>query len=121
MKNYSRYSLKSYEVNFNVPIPNKQWVQIVPIILTNENEEAITYPHENTLIMKVTLAWHELNWALVDGGSSVEILFKQTFDGLQISDLRIDPIQTSLKRFRGAKLIPLGVINLPLTIGSNPP
>ena len=45
-RNYSRYSLKSYEVNFNVPVPKKQWVQKVSIMFTEKNKEAVAYPHE---------------------------------------------------------------------------
>lgn len=119
-KNYSRYSLKSYEVNFNVPIQKTQLVQRVPIMFTDEDEEAVTHPHEDALVVKVTLAGQELHRALVDGGSSIDILFKQTLDGLQIDDFKMDPIRTSLKGFGGAELIPLGVIDLPLTIGSSP-
>lgn len=47
-------------------------------MLTDEDEEAVTYPHEDTLIMKFTLVGQELNRALVDEGSLVKILFKQT-------------------------------------------
>ena len=120
MKNYSRYSLKSVEVNFNIPIPKKQRVQKVPIMFTEEDEEAVVHPHEDALVMKVVLAGQELNRAFVDGGSSIDILFKQTLDNLQIGDLRLDPVRTSLKGFGGAELIPLGLIDLPLTIGSSP-
>ena len=121
-RNYNRYSLKSYKVNFNVSAPKKQRVQRVLIMFTDEDEdeETIAYPHENALVVKVTLAGQELNQALIDGGSSVDILFKQTLKDLQIGDLRLDPIRTSLKGFDGAELIPLGMIDLPLTIGSNP-
>ena len=115
-RNYGRYSLKSYEVNFNVPTPKKQQVQRVPIMFTNEDEEAVAHPHENALVVNVALVGQELKRALVDGGSSVAILFKQTLDDLQIGDLRLDPVRTSLKGFGGAELIPLGLIDLPLTI-----
>lgn len=47
-------------------------------MFTDEHEKAVTHPHEDTLIMKFTLVGQELNRALVDKGSSVEILFKQT-------------------------------------------
>ncbi|XP_024041852.1 uncharacterized protein LOC127898847 [Citrus sinensis] len=60
-RNYSRYSLKSFEVNFNVPAPKKQRVQRVPIMFTDEDEEAVAHPHEDALIVKVVLAGQELN------------------------------------------------------------
>lgn len=45
-RNYNRYSLKSYEVNFNVLVPKKQRVQKMSIMLTDKNKEAVAYPHE---------------------------------------------------------------------------
>ena len=119
-RNYSRYSLKSFKVNFNVPTPKKQQVQRVPIMFTDEDEEAVAHLHENALVVKVVLAGQELNQAFVNGGSSVDILFKQTLDDLQIGDIRFDLVRTSLKGFGGAELIPVGLIDLPLKIGSSP-
>ena len=119
-RNYSRYSLKSFEVNFNILALKKQRIHKVSIMFTDEDEEAIVHPHEDMLVVKVVLAGQELNRAFVDGGSSIDILFKQTLDNLQIGDLRLDPVRTSLKGFGGAELIPLGLIDLPLTIGSSP-
>ena len=89
-------------------------------MFTDEDEEAVADPHEDVLVVKVVLTWQELNQTLVDGGSSVDILFKQTQDDLQIGDLRLDPVRASLKGFGEAELIPLGLIDLPLTIGSSP-
>ena len=37
-----------------------------------------------------------------------------------IADLRIEHINTSLKGFGGGRLAPLGVVELPITIGSAP-
>ena len=89
-------------------------------MVTYEDEEAVTHPQEDALVVKVTLARQELNWALVNRGSLVGILFKQTLEDLQIGDLKLDPVRTSLQRFGKAELIPIGVINLPLKIGSSP-
>lgn len=88
-------------------------------MFTDEDEEAVVHPHEDAFVVNVALAGQELNRALVDGGSSVDILFKQTLDDLQIGDLRLDVVRTSLKGFGGAELIPLGLIDLPLIIRSS--
>ena len=119
-RNYIIYSLKSYEVNFNIPAQKKQRVQRVPIMFTNKDEEVVAHPHEDALVVKVMLAGHELNRAPVDRGSSIDILFKQTLEDLQIGDLKFDPVKTPLKGFGRAELIPLRVIDLTLTIGSSP-
>lgn len=45
-------------------------------MFTDEDKDAVAHLHEDALIVKVTLAGHELNQALIDGGSLVDILFK---------------------------------------------
>ena len=62
-------------------------------MFTDEDEEVVAHPHEYALVIKVALAGQELNGALVDGGSSVNILFKQTLNDLQIRDLGLDPVR----------------------------
>ena len=89
-------------------------------MFTDEDKEAVAHPHEDTLVVKVTLVGQELNRALVDEGSFVNILFKQTLEDLQIRDLKLYPVRTSLQRFGKTKLILLGVIDLRLKIGSSP-
>lgn len=66
-------------------------------MFTNKDEEAVIHPFEYVLIVNVTSAGYELNRALVDEGSSINVLFKQTLDGLEISDLRLNPIKKLLK------------------------
>ena len=47
-------------------------------------------------------------------------MFKSTLEEMGIADLRLEHTNTSLKGFGGGKLIPLGVVELPITIGSSP-
>ena len=39
---------------------------------------------------------------------------------MRIEDLRLKHTNTSLKGFGGGKLVPLGIVELPITIGSSP-
>lgn len=78
------------------------------------------YPHEDALVIKVTIASKKFDRILVDTGSSVDVLFKITLDEMGITDLRIEYTSTSLKGFGGGKLTPLGVIELPIKIRSTP-
>ena len=65
------------------------------------------YPHEDALVIKDTVANKRFDRILVD-------------IGMGITDLRIEHTNTSLKGFGGRKLIPFGVIELPITIGCSP-
>ena len=86
---------------------------------TDEDEEVILYSHENDLVIKVTAASKKFARVLVDTGSSADVLFKSTLEEMGIADLRLEHTNTSLKGFGGGKLISLGVVELPILIGSS--
>ncbi|XP_024036260.1 uncharacterized protein LOC112096786 [Citrus clementina] len=87
---------------------------------TDEDEEGILYPHEDALVIKATIASKKFDRILVDTGSSVDVLFKSTLEEMGIADRKLEYTNTSLKGFGGGKLVPLGVVELPITIGSPP-
>ena len=119
-KNYGRYTLTNKEVFFNLPIAKKAKVRQVPIMWTNDDEEGVLYPHEDALIMKATVAGKEFQWIFVDTSGPVGILFKSTLDEMRIADLKLEQTNISLKGFGGGRLTPMGIIELPITVGSKP-
>ena len=82
---------------FNLPAAKKVKVRQVPIMWTDDDEEGISYPHEDALVIKATVAGTELRRILVDTGSSVDILFKSALDDMGIADLKLEQTNTSLK------------------------
>ncbi|KAH9672846.1 putative LRR receptor-like serine/threonine-protein kinase [Citrus sinensis] len=119
-KNYARYAMTSKEVFFNTPAAKRVRVRQVPIMWTDEDEERILYPHEDALVIEATVASKKFDRILVDTGSSVDVLFKSTLEEIGIADRKLEYTNTSLKGFGGGKLIPLGMVELPITIGSSP-
>ncbi|XP_052291856.1 uncharacterized protein LOC127900699 [Citrus sinensis] len=119
-KNYAKYAMTSKEVFFNTPAAKRVRVRQVPIIWTDEDEEGILYPHEDALVIKVTAASKKFDQVLVDTRSLVDILFKSTLEEMRIADLRLEHTNTSLKGFGGGRLVPLGVVELSITISSPP-
>ena len=87
---------------------------------TDEDEEWILYPHEDALVIKATVASKKFDQILVDTGSSVDVLFKSTLEEMRIADLKLEYTNTSLKGFAGGKQVPLGMVELSITIGSSP-
>ena len=56
----------------------------------------------------------------MDTGSSVDILFKSVLNDMGILDLKLERKNTSLKEFGGERLALMGIIELPITVGSKP-
>lgn len=87
---------------------------------TDDDEEGILYPHKNALVISVDVVSKRFDGILVDTRSSVDVMFKSTLDNVGIAGLSLESTNTSLKGFRGGRLTPLGVVELPVTIGISP-
>lgn len=85
-----------------------------------KDKEGILYPHEDALFINANVGNGGLSRILVDSRISMDIYFKSTLDEIDIIDVRLKYMNASLKGFNGGKLTPLGIVNLPITIGSRP-
>ena len=119
-KNYGRYALTNKEVLFNLPTAKRAKVRQVPIMWTNDDEDGVLYPHEDALMIKAMVAGKEFQRILVDTGSSVDKLFKSALDDMGIADLKLKRTNTSLKGFGGGRFTPMGIVELPTTVGVKP-
>lgn len=87
---------------------------------TKNDEDRVLYPYKDAVVIKANVANKEFNKILVNSGSSVDVLFKYALEEMGITNLSLEHTNTSLKGFGRGRLTPLGVVELPVMIGSRP-
>ncbi|XP_073137439.1 uncharacterized protein [Henckelia pumila] len=105
--------LENFEVNSQLSCladPN--------ISFGREKLNDVVVPHNDPLLVTLTITNYDVARIFVDTGSSVNIIFKETFDQMKLEGFELDPITIALYGFTGHALQPLGQIVLPLSIGS---
>ena len=87
------------------------------ITFSDSDLEGCQHPHDDPLVIRVIVANKTIHRVLVDNGSSSDIIFASTFDKMGIGREKLDPVRTHLRGFSGEKVLPLGSIQLVLTLG----
>ncbi|XP_073133730.1 uncharacterized protein [Henckelia pumila] len=104
--------LKNFEVNFQFSSP------VDPnISFGSEDLKDVVVPHNDPLLVTLTITNYDMARIFVDTGSSVNIIFKKTLDQMKLEGFELDPITTVFYGFTGHALQPLGQIVLSLSLG----
>ena len=90
------------------------------ITFSDSDLEGCQHPHDDPLVIRAVVANKTVHRVLVDNGSSADIIFASAFDKMGIGRERMEPINTHLRGFFGEKVLPLGSIQLVLTLGDPP-
>ena len=92
-----------------------------PVIsFTEEDARRVHHPHNNALVINLTIVDFNTRWVLVDNGSLIDILYYPAFQQMRIGRERLTPADAPLVGFGGMKVIPVGSITLPVTIVTYP-
>ncbi|XP_064995328.1 uncharacterized protein LOC135631519 [Musa acuminata AAA Group] len=94
----------------------------------HEPEPVITFPtgaaerpdHDDALVISARVANAQMRRIMVDTGSSADILYFDTFQRLGLARENLNPMCSTLTGFTGDSISPLGVVTLPLTLGTPP-
>ena len=88
-----------------------------PMVFTEEEARTVHHPHNDSLAVTILVANKKMDRVLVDSGSSADIMTLGAFDeiGLNRGDMRC--VETWLSGFVGGCVAPMGVIDLPVTLG----
>ena len=87
------------------------------IMFLNLDMEGCQHPHDDPLVIRAVVVNKTIHRVLVDNGSSTDIIFASAFDKMGIGREKLEPVNTHLRGFSGEKVLPLGSIQLVLTLG----
>ena len=90
------------------------------ITFSDSDLEGCRHPHDDPMVIKAIMANKKIHRVLVDNGSSADIIFASDFDKMGIGREKLEQTRTHLRGFFGEKVLPLGSIQLVLTLGDPP-
>ena len=90
------------------------------ITFSDSDLEECQHPHDDPLVIRAVVANKTVHRVLVDNGSSADIIFASALDKMDIGRAKLEPVNTHLRGFSGEKVLPLGLIQLVLTLGDPP-
>ena len=90
------------------------------ITFSDSDLEGCQHPHDDPLVIRAIVANTTVHRVLVDNESSADIIFASAFDKMGIGREKLEPVNTHLRGFSGEKVLPVGSIQLVLTLGEPP-
>ena len=112
-------SIKSTEIG-EIQVVSKQSRLDTSITFSDSDLDGCQQPHDDPLVVRAVVVNKMVHRVLVDNGSSADIIFASAFNKMDIGREKLDPVNTYLRGFSGEKVLPLGSIQLVLTLGEPP-
>ena len=112
-------SIRSWETLEIQVVSKLPWLDTT-ITFSDSDIEGYQHPHDNPLVIRVVVANKTIHKVLVDNGSSVDIIFASAFDKMGIGREKLEPVNAFLRGFSRERVLPLGSIQLVLTLGDPP-
>ncbi|XP_019158822.1 PREDICTED: uncharacterized protein LOC109155651 [Ipomoea nil] len=91
-----------------------------PITFTDRDLPTGETPHRDALVIAMDINGVVVRRILVDTGSSVNVLYLETFDKMGLTREQLNPVKTPLAGFTGDSVEAEGSITLPVDIGGHP-
>ncbi|XP_073130850.1 uncharacterized protein [Henckelia pumila] len=82
-----------------------------------EDLKRVSSNHNYALVIRAMVANYDVARIFVDSGSSVNVLFQEAIDQMDLGQYKMEPVVTSLFGFTGHAIRPVGLVHLPLTLG----
>ncbi|XP_073133738.1 uncharacterized protein [Henckelia pumila] len=90
-----------------------------PIITFGPRDlEGVNLPHNDALLIQARIANYDIRRVFIDSGSSVNVLFQDAFEQMDLQGYELSPVKTALYGFAGHTVHPQGEMLLPITLGT---
>ena len=90
------------------------------ITFSDSDMEGCQHPHDDRLVIRAVVANKTIHRVLVDNGSSADIIVALAFDKMGIGREKLETVKAYLRGFSRERVLPLGSIQLVLTLGDPP-
>ena len=95
-----------------------QWQNIVrndDIVLSEQDAKGIKQPHDDPLVIMLTIEGFNTQRVLVDNGSSVNVMYMTAFQQMKLDPNCPEPFGSPLVNFSGDRVYLKGIISLQIT------
>lgn len=100
--------------------PKRLKIKGVPMTFIEEDAKGVIQPHNDMLVITITIANFTVRQVLVDSGSSADIIFSVAYYQLGIIESPLVSCDAELFGFAGEQVSPVGSVLLPVTMGTYP-
>ena len=90
------------------------------ITFMNADAKRVHHPYNNAIVITLLIADYTTRRVLVDNGSSTDILYYLGFQQMRLRRDQLRPINSPLVGFGELKVQPVGIVTLPVVIGTYP-
>jgi hypothetical protein len=90
------------------------------ISFSEEDARGTHQPHDDALVITVNIAGFTTRRVMMDNGSSADILYLPAYQQMRLDKDKLRPMDAPLVGFTGDKVCPVGIVTLPITVGTHP-
>uniref|UniRef100_A0A2N9FUJ3 Integrase catalytic domain-containing protein n=1 Tax=Fagus sylvatica TaxID=28930 RepID=A0A2N9FUJ3_FAGSY len=90
------------------------------ISFSEEDARGTHQPHDDALVITINIAGFTTRRVMVDNGSSADILYLPAYQQMQLDKDKLRPMDAPLVGFTGDKICPVGIVTLPIMVGTHP-
>ena len=90
------------------------------ITFIDEDAKRLHHPHDDAIVIILTIVNYTTRRVLVVNGSSIDILYYLAFQQMKIDKDLLRPAIVPSIGFGGMKVLPVGTISLPVVVGAYP-